>query len=135
MNECKRVRGLLALCPGEWREDDRRRVQAHLATCRECASTVRAYGEQDRLIRGTSRVSLSPARRSKFLARAYREEKRFTRRARWASALGTVAALGVVLTLALSFLLRPSPHPSAARPGPGVADLLRQPPAPGQTVN
>jgi len=146
MTECKRVRELLALRPDDWSGDERRRVEAHLEVCGECAAGDRAYAEQDRLIRVAPRVGLNAAQQDPLFSRIGRQERRHTLRARFAAALGTVAALGVlvVLALALSALFRGRAHPGAVQPtpagtaqvlpGPGVADLLRDPPAPSETV-
>jgi hypothetical protein len=141
MNECKRVRDLLALRPEDRSEAEHRRVEAHLDTCAGCAAIARAYAKQDRLIGEAPGVSLTPAQRSQLLSRVRRNEPRRLGRGRLGAALGTVAAVAVVLALAwgLAALLQPGDRtflvqPTPTLPGPGVADLLRNPPAAGQTV-
>jgi hypothetical protein len=146
MNECKRVRVLLALRRQDRSEEERHQVEAHLGTCAGCAAIALAYAEQDRLIgdaprREAPRVSLTPAQRSQLLSRVRRDEKRRLVRRRLATALSTVAAVAVLLAVAggLAALLRPAERiflgqPTTTLPGPGVADLLRNPPAAGQTV-
>jgi hypothetical protein len=136
MNECKRVRGLLALRPADWSADERRRVEAHLGACRQCAAVACAYAGQDRLIRDAPRAVLTPAQRDQLFARVGQQGKQEGMRTRFAAALGTVAAVGVLIILVWGFsaLFRQGERPATALPGPGVADLLADPPAPGETV-
>jgi hypothetical protein len=136
MSECKKVRDLLALRPADRSDDDSRWVEVHLGTCPACRAVAQAYGEQDRLIRAAPRLGLTLAQREQLSSRIQREGERRTRRTRAAAALGTVAAgvALVVLIWGLSFLFHQAEQPTVTLPGPGVADLLRQPRAQGETV-
>jgi hypothetical protein len=136
MSECKRVRDLLALRPTDRRDGEGRQVEVHLSTCSECRAVAQAYAEQDRLIPAAPRVGLSLAQREQLFSRIQRAEKWRVRRTRAAAVLGAVAA-GVALVAliwGLSLLFHHAEQPTVSLPGPGVADLLRQPPAPGETV-
>ena len=62
---CQSVRHLLALRPEAWSDDERQRVQAHLAGCAGCAALARDYAGQDRLFVQTApRVGLSAQQRA-----------------------------------------------------------------------
>ncbi len=114
MNECQGVRDLLALRPDDRSGSERRRVEAHLATCPDCAALTRTYAEQDRLIRAEPRARLTPAQRSRLLARVRQERRRHVIFDRLSTALGAlVAAAALVgLILGLGSLLRQEPQPS-----------------------
>jgi hypothetical protein len=144
MNECKRVRDLLALRPEDRSVNEQHRVQAHLKICPDCLATARTYAEQDRLLRDGPSVSLPPRQRQDLFSRTQSERRRHTAHPRFAAALGTIAAVVVLVLLAIGFgaLFRQGGLPGVARPtdtatalpGPVVADLLRNPPAAGKTV-
>jgi hypothetical protein len=144
MNGCKRVRELLALRPEDRSVNEQHRVQAHLEVCPVCLATTRTYAEQDRLLRDGPSVSLPPRQRQDLFSRTQSERRRHTAHPRFATALGTLAAVVVLVVLAIGFsalfrdkgplgVARPT-DTATALPGPGVADLLGNPPAPGETV-
>lgn len=136
MSECKRVRDLLALRPTDRSAGEGRQVEVHLHSCVECRAVAQAYAEQDRRIQAAPRVGLTLAQREQFFARIHRAEKWRARRTRAVAALGTVAAGVALIALiwGLSLLFRHTEVPSVSLPGPGVADLLRQPRGQGETV-
>jgi len=136
MSECKRVCDLLALRPTDRSDGEGRQVEVHLRTCSECRAVAQAYAKQDRLIPAAPRVGLTLAQQEQLFARTQRAEKWRVRRTRAAAVLGTVAAIIALVALlwGLSLLFHHLDQPNTSLPGPGVADLLRQPPAPGETV-
>ena len=136
MSECKRVRDLLALRPTDRSDGEGRQVEVHLRSCVECRAVAQAYAEQDRGIQAAPRVGLTLAQREQLFSRIQRAEKWRARRTRAAAALGTVAAIVALVALlwGLGLLFHHVDQPTVSLPGPGVADLLRQPPVPGETV-
>jgi hypothetical protein len=87
---------------------------------------------------------LAQEQREPFISRTRSAGQGRTRGARFGAALGTVAAIAILALFAvgLSALFREREAPNVAPPtdtaqalpGPGVASLLRNPPAPGETV-
>lgn len=118
MNDCKRIRVLLTLRPQEWDADERRRVEAHLATCADCASRVNVYSEQDRLIRAMPRVNLTLSQREQLLSRISRERRRYGMQTKLSAILSTVMAVTVlvVVGLGMNFLIRGYVQPSLDAP-------------------
>ena len=95
--------------------DDRRRLEAHLASCPRC----REDSEWHRRLAGILGAA-SPAQASGGIERRVRALLRRRRAARWASAAAAVAAIGgASVFLAPEFLGRsPSAPPAVARPSP-----------------
>jgi hypothetical protein len=136
MSECKRVRDLLALRPTDWSDSEGRQVEVHLRSCVECRAVAQAYAEQDQRIQAAPRVGLTLAQREQLFSRIRRAEKWRARRTRAAAALGTVAAIVALVALlwGLGLLFHHVDQPTVSLPGPGVADLLRQPRAQGEAI-
>jgi hypothetical protein len=128
MNECKRIRGLLALRPDDWNASERSQVEAHLTPCPDCAALAHAYAEQDRLIRNAPRVGLTPPQRDQLLLRIQREKKRRREmQIRLPAILGTattiVAFIALAFGLSALFQQRSQPTPGApSGPYPTGAD-------------
>ncbi|MBU1879667.1 MAG: hypothetical protein KJ734_12015, partial [Chloroflexi bacterium] len=125
-NECKTVRGLLALRPDEWSDPERRLVQGHLGTCPDCAALARAYAEQDRLIRATPRLVLTPAQRAQLFSRIQGTTVRRHVYTRLSTVAGTTLAAVALVALALGLLTllqgmdrRTSDVPASAYPRSG----------------
>ncbi len=111
--KCEQIRPLLAISPREWTTAERGQVEAHLATCPRCAALAREYASQDRVFGKLPRRGLSPERQEAVLAQVRREAGWLRWRVWVSNALGTAAAMLLVLFLGLSLsvLLR---HASTA---------------------
>ena len=78
MNECRRVRRLLALRDADRSPAEQALVAAHIQACADCAGWARQCREQDALIGSLPPVSPSPLRSQQFLAQIRTERSRFT---------------------------------------------------------
>ena len=101
MNECKKVRRLLALRPDEWSAVEQNRVKAHLTNCPNCAALAGQYVEQDRLIRAAPHISLTPSQRGQLLARIQQERRRHEMHIKLSTILSTATVIVVLTALAL----------------------------------
>jgi hypothetical protein len=118
MNVCKRIRHPLALRPADRSVEEQELIEAHLASCPNCAARARAYAEQDRLIRSVPRVGLTPSQRGQLLSRIQRERRRHKMRINLSTVLSTAVGL-VVLTVVgfgVRVLLSQSGQPSPGTP-------------------
>jgi hypothetical protein len=100
-NECETARVLLALRAEDWSAEERRKAEAHLATCLDCAALAQLYAEQDRLIRSAPHVRLTASQRDQLLSRVQRERSRHEMITRMVAIVGTAAAALVLIALAL----------------------------------
>ena len=99
MNDCKKIRRLLAVQPTSWSTSEQALVKAHLGTCPDCTALAQVYAEQDRLIRSLPRAGLTPAQRGQFLSQIHQERKRHKMLSKPLAILGTVAAALVFVAL------------------------------------
>jgi len=100
-DDCKKIRRLLALRPGDRSAAEQSMVTAHLAACPGCAALARAYAGQDRLIRNAPRAGLTALQRGQLFLRIQRERRRTRMHIRLSKAVGAAALLVVVAGLAL----------------------------------
>ena len=139
MNDCKKIRRLLAVQPTNWSTNEQALVKAHLGTCPDCATLAQVYAEQDRLIRSLPRAGLTPAQRGQFLSQIHQERKRHKMLRKPLAILGMVAAalVFVALGLGVQALLKNSqatpaapvtqpPTVEATQPPMAVATLHQQ---------
>jgi murein DD-endopeptidase MepM/ murein hydrolase activator NlpD len=101
MNDCKKIRRLLAVQSTNWRADEQAQVETHLAACPDCAALAQVYTEQDRLIRSLPRAILTPAQRGQFLSQIQQERKRHKMLSKPLAILGTVASALVFVAMGL----------------------------------
>ncbi len=137
--------------------EERARVDAHLQGCPQCTARLGAYQSLEQELRRLPDPPAPSRLRRRFRA-AVEEHSRPLSRWAWLRApLSALAQGGLVLALSLAGLLVayiaarpgltpgpaagatmavPSPQPTAtlSTPGPGVADILANPPAPGERV-
>lgn len=137
--------------------DDRERVDEHLAGCARCAAVRDEYRAMDADLRALEDPQPGPALRQAIRGAAEMEHRH---RAARALPVGRLVQAGLLVALSLGAWLvmrggapwsatrgpagstvgiatsppEPRPTPTLSTPGPGVADLLARPPAPGETV-
>lgn len=138
---------------------ERQAVDAHVRACPACAATLLAYRAMDQALGSLEDPLPSPRLRERYYAATARRP----RRALWrtlgdAAGWAAVAGVATVLILGLAISARPlaerawglghragappapattAPTPQRMRPatpGPTVADILANPPAPGESV-
>ncbi|NLG52247.1 MAG: zf-HC2 domain-containing protein, partial [Chloroflexi bacterium] len=137
------------------------RVDAHVRGCRRCAEALNAYRAMDDDLKSLRDPAPNSGLRRWFHARVTMErqegwmmqEQRTSRPKRFAE-VGLIVALSLVALLLVRFVLptlssrevrpagesavtgtlTPEPTPTLSTPGPGVADILANPPAAGERI-
>jgi hypothetical protein len=97
MSACREIRRLLVVQPVNWSADEWAQVDAHLATCPDCAALNRVYAEQDRSIRGLPSARLTPSQRGQFLSKIQLERRRHTMYTKLSAVAGVVAAVVIII--------------------------------------
>lgn len=115
--KCREIRALLAVPSVNWSSDEGRRVEAHLATCPDCAALARTYAEQDRLLRRVPGACLTSAQRSQLLSRIRQERGRIEMQIKLSRILGAAATLVVIIAISLGArLLLRNGYPAVDNP-------------------
>jgi murein DD-endopeptidase MepM/ murein hydrolase activator NlpD len=131
MNNCKKIRSLLAVQSTNWSTDERTLIESHLSSCPDCSALAHVYAEQDRLIRNLPRPGLTPAQRGQFLSQIQQERKRHKMLNRPLAILKTITATLAFLAMGLGAqtLLKIGPSAPATSATQHPVAPVTQPPA------
>jgi len=97
MSACRKIRRLLVVQPVNWSADERAQVDAHLATCPDCAALNRVYAEQDRSIRGLPSARLTPSQRGQLLSQIQLERRRHKMHIKLSAIVGIATTIVIVI--------------------------------------